>query len=138
MGAELLVAKLDIKKAYDTLLWTAVQRSFDRGCVPQDLQDMYWRRHKGRRLQQFRTSDGLVSFSAIASRGLPQDAPESPLIYAAVVEDLIQDVEDMLRTGRAFPVGVSLDNTLDPHTVQTENDFGARLDRHPLHIYKLC
>lgn len=64
---------------YDTLLWTAVQRSFDRRGAPQDLQDMYWRLPKGRRLQ-FRISDGLVCFSAIASRGLPQGAPESPLI----------------------------------------------------------
>lgn len=80
-GSGLLIAKLDIVKTYDTR---------KRG-MPEDMQPMHWRLHRGR-LLRLRTSDNLIDCSATATRGLPQGAPESSPIYIAVMEDIVDAV----------------------------------------------
>lgn len=83
-GRSIVVAQLDIRKAYDTLSWPARQSMFERRGLPPALQDAYWRMHRGRRLQ-FRTSCGAVRFGATPTQGIPRGSPESPLVYAAVM-----------------------------------------------------
>lgn len=99
-----------------------MEKSFGRRGIPQELRDKYWRLHQGRRFR-FRTSGGPIDFDAVASRGLPQSGPESPLLYAALVEDLIQETEDVLKIGPRRPAGVNLASVMDPHIVQRESGF---------------
>lgn len=62
-------------------------------------------------------SSGAIRFNTVPSQGFPQEAPESPLIYAEVVEDLIDKVECRLRrSGR--PAGVRLQNEYEPCQVE--------------------
>lgn len=81
-GLSTYICKLDIRKAYDTVSWTAVAALFGRRGLPQWLRAAYWRAHLGRRLR-FASADGAVSFETSAQRGMPQGSPESPLVYTA-------------------------------------------------------
>lgn len=45
------------------------------------------------RILNFHTADGTVRFSVAPTGGMPQSAPESPLVYAALVEELLDVVE---------------------------------------------
>lgn len=58
----------------------------------------------------FRTADGSVGFRAIARRGMPQGSPESPMLYAALVEDIIEQAEHRLMVSQR-PAGVRVDLT---------------------------
>lgn len=82
------ICKLDIAKAYDTLSWQSVEEMFAYRGLPQPLRGAYWRVHGWRRLH-FRT-EGAVQFCVQPNQGIPQGAPESPLVYAATIEMLIE------------------------------------------------
>lgn len=84
----LVVAKIDIAKAYDTVSWNAIQRMFIRRNLPPALQAHYWRVHRHRSLL-FTTADRRISFRATPTCGMPQGSPETPLVCAALVEDAI-------------------------------------------------
>lgn len=103
-GAPFLRIKLDIRKAYDTLAWASIQQMFAKRGLPTALQHAYWRIHVGRRLR-FRNSDGTISFALTPMQGIPQGSPESPLIYAAVMESRIEEAEKMLQESRR-PYGI--------------------------------
>lgn len=105
-GSSVVVAKLDIPKAYDTLSWPSTQSMFERRGLPTALQDAYWRVHRGRRLQ-FRTSCGCAIRHHPDPRHPARVSPESPLIYAAVMEMIIEDTEEVLNSNRR-PCGVTL------------------------------
>lgn len=117
---------IDIYKAYDTLAWASIGALFiDRG-LPQPLRDTYWRVHVARRLT-FRTSSGAIRFSVTPNQGLPQGAPESPLIYAAVVEHLIAKAEHRLHmSGR--PAGLKLEHDMAPQDVEDYKTRGKPVD----------
>lgn len=51
--------------------------------------------------------NGAVAFSVTPTQGIAQGAPESPFIYAAVVEMLLEQAEDRLRKYR-WPAGLRL------------------------------
>lgn len=115
-GMKVVVSKLDIYKAYDTLKWESIEASFERRGMPQALRDAYWRTHRARALR-FRTPDGAVQFSVVPQRGIPQGAPESPAVYAPVMEDLIAYAEGvLLASGR--PAGLRLQPEEDLHAVE--------------------
>lgn len=78
-----MLAKLDTQKAYDSVLWTAIQRIFELRGLPTWLQAGYWRIHFGRELY-FRTCDDAISFFLRPRCGMLQGAPESPAIYACI------------------------------------------------------
>lgn len=84
-GLSTYVCKLDIRKTYDTVSWAAVAALFDRRGLPQWLRAAYWRAHLGRQFR-FVSADGAVSSATTARRGMPQGSPESPLVYAALIE----------------------------------------------------
>lgn len=87
-GVRFVMIKLDISKAYDSLLWRAIDDMLiDRG-MPQHLRKAYWKLHAGRSLQ-FRTGDTSIGFNLTPTNGIPQGSPESPAVYAAVVEGLL-------------------------------------------------
>lgn len=71
----LVLAKVDIAKAYDSLTWAAIQRTFERRNLPEGLNSAYWWCHKGRTLI-FSTVDKIISFSATPTRGIPQGSQE--------------------------------------------------------------
>lgn len=81
-----VLAKVDIAKTDDSLSWSAIQRTLERRKLPLGLQSAYWRCHRGR-TSFFATSDRKVVFTAVPTRGMPKGSPESPLAYAAVMED---------------------------------------------------
>lgn len=70
----------------------------------------------GRRLT-FRTTDNTVTFTARPQRGMPQGAPESPMVYAALMEDRIAAAtEDLARHRR--PGGIRMDEDLTVDDVE--------------------
>lgn len=78
-GASITICKLDIAKAYETLSWAAAQAMFEHRALPVHFQDAYWRIH-GRRQLHLRTPEGAVKFTIRPTHGIPQGAPESPLV----------------------------------------------------------
>lgn len=100
------VAKLDIAKAFDSVSWDAICWLFERRNLPAALRAAYWRMHVGRELV-FRTGDGMISFPLEPRRGMAQGAPESPLVFAALMEELL-DVASAILTASGQPVGVPL------------------------------
>lgn len=63
----------DHMKAFDTLLWDAMDDIIvDRG-MPQDLRPAHWELHAGRTLTLNR-ADGAFTFTATPRRGIPQSA----------------------------------------------------------------
>lgn len=99
-GLRTRVCKLDIKKAYDTASWSAIK------VFPQVLRSAYWRLHLDRTLQ-FRSGDGTVVFAATPRRGMPQGSPESPMLYASLMESLIETAEARLLVSDR-PAGVKI------------------------------
>lgn len=108
LGMRLVTAKLDIKQAYDTLAWGSIQALFERRGLPVALQHAYGRMPRGRRLT-FRTADGSTTVEVEPSQGIPQGSPESPMVYAAVLEMLLEDAEAQFRR-HGWPCGVDLHN----------------------------
>lgn len=105
-GMRTRVCKLDIKKSYDTAAWSAIAQLFEEKGLPQVLRSAYWRLHLGRTLQ-FRSGDGTVAFVATPRRGMPQGSSETPMLYASLMESLIEKAEArLLVSGR--PAGVKL------------------------------
>lgn len=86
------IAKLDINKTYDTVAWSALDWLFERRHLPLHLQCANWRMHYNRVLHSH-TADGTVHVPVAPTGGMPQGAPESPLIYAALVEELLDVVD---------------------------------------------
>lgn len=110
-GMQMVTAKLDSRKAYDTLAWGSIQATFVRRKLPVPLQHAYWRMHKGRRLT-FRMADGSTSFEVEPTQGIPQGSPESPMVYVALLEVLFEDAESQLRAhGRPSGLNLSTANT---------------------------
>lgn len=105
-GESLTLCKVDIAKAYDSVTWKAIDEMFRERQLPNALREAYWKIHMGRKLQ-FSANSGTLRFSIEPTRGLPQGAPESPLIYAAVMEGVIERTENRLKhSGR--PAGVRI------------------------------
>lgn len=73
---------------------------------------------KSTRAASFTSRRTLVSCVAVQpTRGLPQGAPDSPLIYAAVMEGVTERAEDRVRrNGR--PAGVRIQWAEDPARVE--------------------
>lgn len=67
--------------AREALDWLLERRE-----LPLQLRTMHWRMHVGRTLT-FRASGGCISFDIVPERGMPQGAPESPAIYACLIEE---------------------------------------------------
>lgn len=84
--------------------------------MPVWLQAVYWRHHRGRRLT-FRTTDNTVTFTARPRRGMPQCAPESPMVYAVMMEDRIAAATDALARLRR-PAGIRMDEDLTVDDVE--------------------
>lgn len=105
-GHPTVIAKIDVAKAQDTLEHSAIHNSFQRRGMPAPLQAAYWRCHAGRVLH-FCSSDGGIKFSARPTRGVPQGSPESPVVYAVVIEDAISDTEEEFRRSRR-PAGIAV------------------------------
>lgn len=97
---------LPTRKAYDTAAWCAIDWMFERRQLPMHLQCAYWRKHCGRVLH-FHTADGTVPFSVAPIGGMPQSAPESPLVYAALVEELL-DLVDAHLLVNDLPAGIQI------------------------------
>lgn len=76
----------------------------------------YWREHPDRQLA-FRTCDGSIAFTVRPTRGMPPGAPESPMIDAAIIEDVTAEVEERLVRQR-LPAGIRADDD------QTTFDIG--------------
>lgn len=98
-GVSTAIAKIDVAKTYDTLEHAAIHKSFERRGMPAPFQAAYWRCHTDR-TRHFSSTDGGGAFSAVPTRGVPQGSPESATVYAAVIEDVIADVEEELRMSR--------------------------------------
>lgn len=94
-GYSSLLAKLNISKAYDTADWAAISRVFAERRLHEWRRSAYRCLHLDRQLG-FRTADGTIAFRTVALRGVPQGSPESPMLYAAVVEDAICRAEARL------------------------------------------
>lgn len=60
--------------------------------MPAWLKQAYWRGHDGRALK-FRTADGGVAFDVQPQPGMPQGDPERPMVYACVMEDVLEAIE---------------------------------------------
>lgn len=88
-----VVSKQYKYNAYGTLCWGTIDATFCRRRLPKPLRDAYWRMHRGRELR-VRTPGGAVAFSVVPTQGISMGAPESPLVYAAVMEDLVEDAEE--------------------------------------------
>lgn len=115
-GESLCLCKIDIAKAYDSVTWRAIDEMFRARRLPEFLRRAYWQIHKGRRLY-FSANSGTLRFSVEPTRGLPQGAPESPLIYAAVMEGVIERAERRLRESFK-PAGVQIEWEEDPARVE--------------------
>lgn len=74
--------------------------------MPQFLVETYWRMHANRTLK-FRCATKSVRFTETPDRGIPQGSPESPMVYAAVVEDTLNHTLEVLKK-QAKPCGVLL------------------------------
>lgn len=113
------MVELDIAKAYDTGM-----TRFRRRGMPQELIDAYWREHEGRSLA-FRTTDGRVQFTVTPAQGMPQGAPESPMVYAALMEDMLGDIQDEL-LANCLSAGVTLDREGSPAEVEAAKSTRRR------------
>lgn len=116
MGLPTFLAKLDIAKAYDTVSWAAIDWVFERRQVPHFLRAAYWRMHAGRTLV-FRVSGGSTTFEVIPERGMPQCAPESPAIYACLMEELLKVATAALEAND-LPAGVGLPEDEEENTAE--------------------
>lgn len=105
-GTELTIIKLDIAKAYDALRWQSIEDEFRDRDMPNDLRCAYWRLHAGRELC-FRTGDTTIEFVLRPNQDIPQGSPESPAVYAAVIEGLLDKVERRLHRA-GLPAGLPL------------------------------
>lgn len=99
--------KLDVSKAYDTVTHEAIGDLFAGRQLPMFFRAAYWCERGGRRLT-FRTTDNTIQFQVEPIQGMPQGSPESPMIYAAIIEDMTTEVEDIL-IAAALPAGVWMD-----------------------------
>lgn len=124
-GCGPLICKIDIRKAYDTLTWSAIQSTFRRRTLPQFVADACWRMHSHRMLK-FRCATNSVRFTVLPDRGIPQCSPESPMVFAAVVEMAIWRKQ-------ARPCGVLVSESLDPHDVEK-----LKIATHTLDIEYSC
>lgn len=106
-GLPTTVVKLDIAAAHGTVSYAAISALIQRRGMPLELINAYWREHEGRR-QAFRTTDGRVQFTVAPAQGTPQGPPESPMVYAALMEDMLGDIENEL-LANCLPAGVTLD-----------------------------
>lgn len=100
------MSKLDMRKAYDTVAWCAIDWLFERGQLPMHLQCAYWRMHCGRVLH-FHTVDGTIHFSVAPTGGMPQGARDPPLGYAALVEEFL-DLVDAHLLVNDLPAGLQI------------------------------
>lgn len=108
-GLPTFIAKLDIKKAYDTVAWCALDWLIQRRQLPHHLQCAYWRmRHS--RVLHLNTAGGADTFSITPAGGMQQGAPDSPLIYAALVEELL-DVASAHLVVNELPAGSAIDTS---------------------------
>lgn len=81
--------------------WQAIEDKFKVRNMPSDLRCAYWRPHAGRELY---TSN---EFALRANQAIPQGSPESPAVYAAVIEGLLDRVERRLHRA-GLPAGLPL------------------------------
>lgn len=101
-----VLAKLDIQKACDSVLWSAIQWVSGLRGLPTWLHAAYWCIHVDHVLS-FRTCDDTISFALRPHCGMPQGAPESPARYACIAEGLIALAEGIFAvTGRPAAVPV--------------------------------
>lgn len=120
MGAPVFVFKLDVKKAYDSVLWPALQWMCEARGVPPPLTKCILA-HSYTSDIVFRTCDDTVKFWLQPTCGMPQGAPESPLLYAWLMEDLIHLAEAKLACdGKSAGLPVRpTEVDMDPETVAT-------------------
>lgn len=88
----LWMIKIDLMKAFDTLVWGAMDDMFVERGMPADLRTACWRLH-ARHTLTFRTADGAFTFPATPRHGIPQGEPESTSVHVAVVEWLLGKAE---------------------------------------------
>lgn len=70
------------------------------------------------------SADGAVSFVTSARRGMPQGSPESPIVYAALIEDLVVQTEaEIIVAQRAAGVKLDLDETTPEQVMAVSNDI---------------
>lgn len=119
-GLPTFKVKLDIAKAYDSVAWAAICWLFERRGLPDFLRAACWRMHTGRELH-FGTGDNVAEFALIPERWMPQGAPESPLVFATLVEDMLVVAKAVLTTSN-LPRGVRLP---DPEAERDRYDVAA-------------
>lgn len=125
-GLPALLAKLDIARAYGAVSLSAMDWVFERCQVPHFLRAAYWRMHTGRTLV-FRVSRGSTTFEVVPEHGMPQGAPESPAIYACLMEELLKVATATLEANDV-PAGVGLPEDEDEETAE-DIDRLRRQDR---------
>lgn len=101
-GVHLTIIKLDIAKAYDTLLWASIEDEFVQRGMPFSARCAI-----ADEKFSFHTGDAAISFALTPNQGIPQGSPESPAVYAAVLEGLLNIVEARLAEAKS-PAGLPL------------------------------
>lgn len=88
-GYPTVLTKLDIAKAYDSVDWMAIAWMLERRQLLAHLRSADSLMHQERLLKS-RIGDGIAQFELQLRRDMPQGAPESPLVFAALKEDIVQ------------------------------------------------
>ena len=86
-GHSVLVLKLDLRKAYDTILHHDVWVALLRQHYPAALAEVLLQTHRAR-VARYVTNTGHISSSALLERGLSQGDPTSPVLFTLALQDI--------------------------------------------------
>lgn len=103
-GVRLAIVKLDIAKR---VRYPALDFYRGRVCAEGHAFPIALRLLEATLRMSFHTGDAAISFALTPNPGIPQGSPESPAVYAAVLEGLLKKVETRL-AGANLPAGLLL------------------------------
>ena len=105
MGKRLIIANLDIKKAYDSVPWTAMEATMKRIKLPQEFIKLLERLDKNRTTTistQYGNTDKIN-----ITRGLPQGDIISPILWAIFYDGLLCILKEKIQGYKIKDINIS-------------------------------
>jgi len=104
---KVVVIKLDINRAFDSVTWKGLQGMFENLKIPPHMQKIFWSSYEGTKVRiQYadREDSGFI-----LEHGVKQGGPESPIIFSLFIDPILREMEDFV----AYADDVNLITTED-------------------------